>query len=93
MDYKKKFPIFIEHDVHYLDTAATSQKPQEVIDSIVEYYENYNGNPGRGSHALSIESKIFWAFIIWEFISFMSASTLVFSSLTSNSVSFAFFLV
>ena len=48
MDYKKKFPIFIEHDVHYLDTAATSQKPQEVIDSIVEYYENYNGNPGRG---------------------------------------------
>ena len=57
MDYKKKFPIFIEHDVHYLDTAATSQKPQEVIDSIVEYYENYNGNPGRGSHALSIESS------------------------------------
>ncbi|MFZ2708081.1 MAG: SufS family cysteine desulfurase [Leptotrichiaceae bacterium] len=57
MDYKKKFPIFIEQDVHYLDTAATSQKPQEVIDSIVEYYENYNGNPGRGSHALSIESS------------------------------------
>ena len=56
MDYKKKFPIFIEHDVHYLATAATSQKPQEVIKSIVEYYKNYNGNPGRGSHAFSIYS-------------------------------------
>ena len=57
MDYKKQFPIFIEHDIHYLDTAATSQKPQEVIDSLAEYYENYNGNPGRGSHSLSLEAS------------------------------------
>lgn len=56
MDYKKDFPIFQNITNHYLDTAATSQKPKIVLDKIMEYYEKYNGNPGRGSHALSIEA-------------------------------------
>ena len=37
----------------YLDNAATSQKPQVVIDSIVDYYSNYNANIHRGVHSLS----------------------------------------
>jgi len=37
----------------YLDNAATSQKPQLVIDSIVDYYSNYNANIHRGVHTLS----------------------------------------
>ena len=49
MDYKKKFPIFSNIESHYLDTAATAQKPKVVLDKVVEYYENDNGNPGRGS--------------------------------------------
>ena len=49
MDYKKDFPIFQNITNHYLDTAATSQKPKIVLDKIMEYYEKYNGNPGRGS--------------------------------------------
>lgn len=57
MNYKDKFPIFENNDTYYLDTAATSQKPKEVIDKIVEYYENFNGNPGRGSHTLSMKSE------------------------------------
>lgn len=57
MNYKNKFPIFKNIENHYLDTAATSQKPKEVLDKIVEYYENFNGNPGRGSHTLSIKSE------------------------------------
>jgi cysteine desulfurase/selenocysteine lyase len=40
----------------YLDNAATSQKPQQVIDSIVDYYSNYNANIHRGVHALSQEA-------------------------------------
>ena len=56
MDYKKDFPIFQNITNHYLDTAATSQKPKIVLDKIMEYYEKYNGNPGRGSHALSMEA-------------------------------------
>jgi cysteine desulfurase / selenocysteine lyase len=37
----------------YLDNAATNQKPQVVIDSIVDYYSNYNANIHRGVHTLS----------------------------------------
>ncbi len=56
--YRSDFPIFQEIDnLHYLDTAATSQKPKVVIDSITEYYTKYNGNAGRGSHDLAIKSE------------------------------------
>ncbi len=37
----------------YLDNAATTQKPQVVIDSIVDYYTKYNANIHRGVHTLS----------------------------------------
>ena len=37
----------------YLDNAATSQKPQAVIDTISDYYSRYNSNVHRGLHALS----------------------------------------
>ncbi len=37
----------------YLDNAATNQKPQVVIDSIVDYYSTYNSNIHRGVHTLS----------------------------------------
>ncbi|MDY6845718.1 MAG: cysteine desulfurase [Chloroflexota bacterium] len=37
----------------YLDNAATTQKPQSVIDAIVDYYRNYNSNIHRGTHYLS----------------------------------------
>ena len=40
----------------YLDNAATSQKPQVVIDSIVDYYSKYNANIHRGVHSLSQEA-------------------------------------
>ena len=40
----------------YLDSAATSQKPQVVIDSLVDYYQNHNANVHRGIHTLGDES-------------------------------------
>ena len=40
----------------YLDNAATSQKPKIVIDSIVDYYSNYNSNIHRGIHSVSQEA-------------------------------------
>ena len=40
----------------YLDNAATSQKPTQVIQSLVDYYERYNSNVHRGVHTLSIEA-------------------------------------
>jgi cysteine desulfurase/selenocysteine lyase len=63
LDIKKiraDFPI-LSREVNgkplvYFDNAATSQKPQQVIDKIVEYYAHYNANIHRGVHALSQEA-------------------------------------
>ena len=40
----------------YMDNAATSQKPQAVIDAIAHYYAHTNANIHRGVHALSQEA-------------------------------------
>ena len=57
---RQDFPI-ISRKVYgkpliYLDNAATSQKPRQVIKALSDYYENYNSNIHRGVHALSIEA-------------------------------------
>lgn len=44
------------HPLIYLDNAATSQKPQVVIDTLVDYYTNYNANVHRGIHTLAEEA-------------------------------------
>ncbi|RPF50346.1 cysteine desulfurase [Aquisalibacillus elongatus] len=55
-DVRKQFPILDqevnEHSLVYLDSAATSQKPQSVINAVNEYYERYNSNVHRGVHTL-----------------------------------------
>ena len=40
----------------YFDNAATSQKPQCVIDAMSEYYEHYNSNAHRANHTLADEA-------------------------------------
>jgi cysteine desulfurase/selenocysteine lyase len=54
---RKDFPILRTkvhgHPLVYLDNAATSQKPQSVIDALVRYYESGNANIHRGVHYLS----------------------------------------
>ena len=40
----------------YLDNAATSQKPQAVIDAVRRYYEDINANIHRGVHHLSVQA-------------------------------------
>jgi cysteine desulfurase/selenocysteine lyase len=57
---RKDFPILSRKvngkPLVYLDNAATSQTPQQVIDVIVDYYSNYNANIHRGVHTLSQEA-------------------------------------
>ena len=57
---RKDFPILLRKvngkPLVYLDNAATSQTPQQVIDVIVDYYSNYNANIHRGVHSLSQEA-------------------------------------
>ena len=57
---RKDFPI-LKRKINgkplvYFDNAATSQTPLPVIDSIVDYYSNYNANIHRGVHTLSQEA-------------------------------------
>lgn len=57
---RKDFPI-LDRTVNskplvYLDNAATSQKPNQVVDAIVDYYKRYNANVHRGIHTLSEEA-------------------------------------
>ena len=54
---KKDFPIFKNHPkLVYLDNAATSQRPQSVIDSLTDFYEHDNANIHRGVYTLSEEA-------------------------------------
>lgn len=56
-DIRKDFPILGQevhgHPLVYLDNAATTQKPRQVIDAIVRYYETSNANVHRGVHTLA----------------------------------------
>lgn len=60
INVRKDFPILTKvhngHPLVYLDNAATTQKPYQVINAIVDLLEHHNGNPHRGAHILSIEA-------------------------------------
>src|SRR5689334_23686899 len=57
---RQQFPVLARevkgYPLIYFDNAATSQKPQVVIDALVNYYTNYNANIHRGIHTLAEEA-------------------------------------
>ena len=56
---KKDFPIFKNNPgLVYLDNAATSQRPKQVIKTVTDFYEKENANPGRGIHTLAEKAMI-----------------------------------
>ena len=51
---RNDFPLLANNPkLHYLDSAATSQKPRAVLDAMRHYYEHDNANPHRGAYELS----------------------------------------
>src|SRR6476620_5701639 len=51
---RSDFPLLAGNpELHYLDSAATSQKPRAVLDAMMAYYEHDNANPHRGAYDLS----------------------------------------
>jgi len=59
---RKDFPIFLrrmsgDHQLAYLDSANTSQKPQQVVDAISSHYLEHNANVARAMHQLGAEAS------------------------------------
>ena len=55
--HKQDFPVFAAYpDLVYLDSAATAQKPQSVMDAVQQYYASENANPMRGLYDLSVKA-------------------------------------
>jgi len=51
------FPLLANNPgLHYLDSAATSQKPKVVLDALRDFYETSNANPHRGAYTLSVRA-------------------------------------
>ena len=55
-DYRQDFPLLRENPIVYLDSAATAQRPDVVIEAEMEFYKKYNANPLRGLYSLGIEA-------------------------------------
>ncbi len=56
-DYKADFPVFAAYkDLVYLDSAATTQKPRQVLEAVEKYYREENANPLRGLYELSVKA-------------------------------------
>ena len=56
------FPLLAnDPGLHYLDSAATSQKPRAVLDALRDFYETANANPHRGAYTLSVRATEFYA--------------------------------
>jgi cysteine desulfurase/selenocysteine lyase len=57
VNVRADFPLLANNPgLHYLDSAATSQKPRAVLDALREFYETSNANPHRGAYSLSVRA-------------------------------------
>lgn len=55
--YKQDFPLLAKHpEIVFLDSAATSQRPEQVLAAERTFYETMNANPLRGLYRLSVEA-------------------------------------
>ncbi len=90
---REQFPVLNRkvkgNPLVYLDNAATSQKPQVVIDALVSYYSGYNANIHRGIHTLAEEATA--AFeqtreTVRQFIGAASTDEIIFTKGTTESI-------
>ena len=88
-DYIKDFPILQNREYIYFDTAATSQRPVQVMDAITEFYKKDNANPLRGLYEWSIAATEDYENArakVASFINAKRASEIVFTRNTTESL-------
>ncbi len=86
---KEVFPLLNNSDVVYLDSAATTQKPLCVIDSISSYYKTINANPHRGAYSLSVKATFAYDNArekVKEFINAKSSKEIIFTKNATESL-------
>ena len=96
--YRKDFPFFRAIDVHnakeneklvYLDTSATAQHPDAVLDAMTHFYTTANANPLRGLYDLSEKATVEYEQArkeVAKFINAEDASQIVFTRNTTESL-------
>lgn len=88
-DYRKDFPLLMQNKIIYIDNAATSQRPQCVIDAEGDFYKNYNANPLRGLYSLSVEATEVYENAreaVRKFIGAEKSSEIIFTRNTTESL-------
>ncbi len=84
------FPLLAANpDLHYLDSAASAQKPRVVLDAIRDYYETSYANPHRGAYDLSVRATDRYRTARERIASFLGAAdadTLIFTRGTTESL-------
>ena len=89
-DYRKDFPLLSSiGSMVYIDNAATSQRPQCVIDAEAQFYEKYNANPLRGNYPLSLDATEIYESArknVRDFLGAKSAREIIFTRNTTESI-------
>ena len=86
---KKDFPIFNNSDLVYLDNAATTHKPQSVLDAVDRLYKEANANVHRALYSLGSESTERFENSrtkVADFINSNSAKEIIFTSGTTEAI-------
>ena len=86
-DYRKDFDILNSGDYVYFDNAATSQRPNQVLDAISNFYRTANANPLRGLYDWSIAATDMYEDsrrVVADFIGAATPEEIIFTRNTSE---------
>lgn len=89
MSVRSQFPMINSQPLIYLDNAATTQKPQSVIDTITRYYSSENANVHRGSYQSANKATSEYEQtreLVAKFINAPAASSIVWTKGTTESI-------
>ena len=87
--FRTDFPLIAENTTIYMDNAATSQRPQCVLDAVNDFYLKHNANPLRGTYPVSVEATDLYEEArksVRDFIGAASEKEIIFTRNTTESI-------